>query len=256
MRFTLACAVWCDLGSNDLKTQPADSWVPIVTLWATVQAAHVALRYAALSRLRFATLNQKRACALAAAHAAAVAGAAGDGPDVVPLPGVDEANAAEPMLVPAGSVRPRMQLGCSLQQAWGAALGSSSGSSGGGGGGGVSGGLLTGVDDALLSQWVELFEGEPYLLVFREGVAWVVVKQGASSRDLLRAVWQAAWLDRRQPPGGQHTLADSMTHLRESLAAARLHHAGFLASLSAAGWDLAAPPVLQLQQTRLMVERG
>ncbi|KAI8463307.1 MAG: vitamin B6 photo-protection and homoeostasis-domain-containing protein [Monoraphidium minutum] len=230
-----------------------DSWQPVVGAWALVQGVHVALRYAALSQLRFATLNQKRACALAAAHVAAVAAqshggggggafgseAAGaelvEGPRPAALPGVADVNAAEPMLAPATSVRPRVRLGCTLQQAWGGEP-----------------------DGAGLAAWLALYEGEDYALAWRGGTAWVAVKQGATPRDLLRAVWQAAWLDAAAGDGGASGATvgpGDAALLRDSLAAAQQRSAGFLASLSAAGWDLSVQPVLQVEQARIVVER-
>ena len=86
------------------------------------------------------------------------------------------------------------------------------------------------------------------------------MKQGAATKDLLQALWQAAWLDLRADErsstgssGGEGT-AD-LVRLRESLLAAQRHFPGFLASLEASGWDLSTPPVLQLRQTRLVVSQ-
>lgn len=229
-----------------------------------MQGAHVALRYGSLSQLRFATLNQKRACALAAAHVAAVeaAEAAGrhgngngnaseGGANVVPLPGVAEINAREPILAPATSLRPRVRLGCSLQQV-AAALRAES-SSGDAGGAVRGGALLGGADPVAVAAWVELYGDDPYLLAHANGVSWVAVKPGATTRDLLGAVWQAAWLDRSL--GGSEGVADLAT-LRASAEAARRHGLGFTASMTAAGWDLCAPPVLQLQPARVEVQRA
>mgnify|MGYP001811088447 CR=1 FL=1 len=264
----------------------------MVGLWSAVQGAHVALRFVALSQLRFATLNQKRACALAAAHVAAVAaprlvgddgsgggggsfassssgshgsssngrisssnssgggGGGGGGASsseeelvegrgaAVPLPGVEAVNAAEPMLAPAATVRPRLRAGVTLQEAWG--------------GPPPAGGAL--------EAWAGLYAREQYMLAWRGGAAWVAVKQGAAPLELLQAVWQAAWLDAAAggggagPEAGEGEGVGDMALLQESLEAARVHYPGFLESMRAAGWDLDAPPVLQMQQTRIVVE--
>ena len=246
----------------------------VVGVWAAVQGAHVALRYAALSQLRFATLNHKRACALAAAHVAAVAGPARGGSvaaapaadalgsrdaaattAVVPLPGVDAVNAAEPMLTPATSVRPRLRLGCTLREA----LGDDDT--------GAGAGAQTRQEQQRRQRWAALFADEPFLLA-RDGggVAWVVVKRGAAPRELLRAVWQAAWLDAHSAAADSGEPQQQQQHqeegeedrqlalLAESLVALRAHFGGFEASLAAAGWDLASPPVLQVSPTRVTVE--
>lgn len=236
---------------------------------------HVALRYAALSQLRFATLNQKRACALAAQHVAAMlAGSHSNGASssnghmevgsesdtqsvegqqvaVVQLPGVAEVNAAEPMLIPATSLKPRVHLGCSLQQAWG----------GVDVWGGAGSSLPGGVSDEVIAEWVSIYSKEDYLLLYRDGAAWVVVKKGASQWSLMRAVWQAAWLDAQSGIASSTNTTSSnlspsslLSGLRESLAATQLHHSGFMDSMAAAGWDLTVQPVLQVQQTRLLVQ--
>ena len=242
----------------------------VVSVWAALQAAHVGLRYTSLLQLRFATLNQKRACALAAAHVHAVTASLG-GTDlaaatqpaataaplsstcisgstgVAALPGVDRVNRSEPMLTPATSVRPRVRLGCSLQEAWGVDL-------------------PHGAGEATLAAWVALYEPDPYLLLARDGVAWVVVKQGATPRALLAAVWQAAWLEHALDDaggggggGGGSAVAGiadgglDLATLRASVEAARFYYSGFLTSLAEAGWDIETQPVLQLQQTRLVV---
>lgn len=240
-------------------------------VWAAVQGTHVVLRYASLGQLRFATLNQKRACALAAAHVAAVlagrgggisqdcthalgsgagsdassgGGATGGGaPVVVGLPGVEQVNREEPMLLPATSVRPRLRLGCTLHEAWGMPAP------------GGAGGALDGADECALAEWVALYADAPYLLAWHDSAAWVVVKQGAAPRDLLPAVWQAAWLD-AQLDGGSGSGPAELAHLRASLDAARHAAPGFAASLAAAGWDVGTQPVLQVAQTRLVVQKG
>eukprot|EP00775_Hariotina_reticulata_P012982 gene12982-13111_t len=144
--------------------QDAGSWQTVVGLWAGVQAVHVGARYLALQQLRFPALNQKRASLLVAASVRAL-----------PLPTVAEGNRQEPMLLPTSAVRPHVTFGCSLQEAWG--------------------GDVSSLQSGLLQAWLEIFRQEEHLLVWRQGHAYVVLKQGSQQGALLRALWQAAWLD-------------------------------------------------------------
>ena len=141
-----------------------------VPAWAAVHSAHVALRYAALAALRFPWPNQKRAAALVARHVSTGT-----------VPSVDEANAGEAMLARPSACRPSVRFGCTLEEALG---------SGGGGGGGQQA--------AALQQLVDLYRGERYLLTWRDGTAYVLLQEEARPLDLLRAMWQAAWLEHQQ----------------------------------------------------------
>lgn len=141
--------------------EEADSWRTVAGLWAAIQGVHVLLRYISLKQLRFTTLSHKRALALVKAHVA--------GQD---LPSVEVANKEEDMLVAAALLSPQVVPGCSLEEAFG------------------------GPPTAeLLSSYLDLYQREGYLLVRRGGVAYVVLKDEVSAEVLLRAFWQAAWLD-------------------------------------------------------------
>lgn len=148
----------------------------VVGTWAAIQAVHVALRYRALATLRFPSLSLKRAAILAAAHVRA--GAAGG---AVQLPGVEAVNAEEGSLASVLSADPpegpRLRLGCSVAEAFG--------------------GVVPG--EVVLRAYAEAYAAEGYWLVWapEEGVTRVVLKERAGSRDVLRAVWQAAWLEAR-----------------------------------------------------------
>lgn len=131
-------------------------------------------------------LNQKRAKLLVAAH---VRGQ--------PLPTVSQGNQQEPFFATAADMAPHIQLGCSLAEAWG-----------------VAGPAQ--LKPEVLTPWWRLYEKEGYLLTWREGRAYVVLKEdvlvgglGRHQRQqvLLRALWQAAWLDAHaaQWEGGAHT---------------------------------------------------
>ena len=142
--------------------------------WAAVQGLHVALRYNALSTLVFPTLNLKRAALLVTAH---VAGR--------PLPDVATANQLEPMLVSSAQVTPRVTFGVSVEEAWGPWWG----------GAGVG---VEGDDGEVLREWCEMFEGEGYWMVWRGGRGYVVLEEGFRPQVLLRALWQAAWLEAQE----------------------------------------------------------
>jgi len=111
-------------------------------------------------------LNQKRAKLLVCA---AVRGQ--------PLPAIPQANQQEPLFATAADMAPHITLGCSLTEAWGV------------------------LQPELLQPWWQLYEGEGYLLTWREGRAAVVIKEeGGNGQQqqqvvLLRALWQAAWLE-------------------------------------------------------------
>ncbi|KAK9835308.1 hypothetical protein WJX81_000773 [Elliptochloris bilobata] len=133
----------------------------VVAVWTAVQAAHVALRYQSLAVLRFDSLNQQRACACVRAH---VAGCA--------VPGVDEANAAEVLWALPAMARPSVSLGASVERALG----------------------LT-PDRKHLQALLAAHAGEKHVLVWRGGRGMVLLHEGVRTADLLRPLWQAAWLD-------------------------------------------------------------
>lgn len=167
----------------------AESWESIVGVWALAQGVHVVLRYRALSTLCFDTLSRKRALLLASDHVQGL-----------PLRGVAALNADEPLATPAWMMRPGVTVGCSVREAFG-------------------GQLPSGV---VLEQYLQMYRGERYVLVWRDGAAWVILKQGpVGPLDLLRAHWQAAWLHQHMHPdvdlqgrggGGNGTAVSSAAH--------------------------------------------
>ena len=56
---------------------------------------------------------------------------------------------------------------------------------------------------------VELYAQEQYLLGWWRGAAWVVLKPSAGPRAILRALWQAAWLEQHQT---QHQHVSAREH--------------------------------------------
>ncbi len=180
-------------------------------VWALVQGVHVAFRYKALSMLRFRNISQKRAAALVQAHVAGL-----------PLPSVDQVNAQESMLVAASAVRPCVEFGCSLEEAFG-----------------------SGCSAADVAQHVALFSELPYVLVQREGVAKVLLKEQCSARELLMAMWQAAWLELHcSGSGGGSGVAGSRDSLQGgsmvagSISALQQQYSGFTALAAERGWDV------------------
>lgn len=134
-----------------------------------------------------------------------------------PLPGIAEANAAEPMMVPAEEVAPRLRFGCSVAEAFGPWPGSGVPSDGGaaadGGSGSAAGAEIGGAADgsgygsrgsaasaglqpAVLRAVFDLYAEEHYVLIWRDGRGCVLLKEGYEASACLRAVWQAAWLER------------------------------------------------------------
>ncbi|KXZ56959.1 hypothetical protein GPECTOR_1g865 [Gonium pectorale] len=196
----------------------------VVTSWAAIQAVHVALRYQALRQLAFPTLSTKRAAMLAAADVARPAGQ--------PLPGVAELNAREPPLSGPWDVRPRVRLGVGVAEAFGGSV----------------------PEAGVLEAYSEAYDREGYILVWRDRGAHVVLKEGYGQTDLLRAVWQAAWLDWRTSGGGENSAAseivgsgsggggsgarDALPLLLASLAALEGGFDAFLDGCRQAGWQV------------------
>lgn len=236
----------------------------VVPAWAAVQGVHVALRYAALASLRFPYPNQasdaklarlqarKRACwrcanaaapcpcALQKRAALLVSQHVGSGS----VPSVEEANLAERhvMLLPPSACRPRVVFGCTLDEALGGAGAPPLGSAASMGGGGSS-------SARQLQQLVELYGSEQYLLTWRDGTAYVLLQEGAAPADLLRAMWQAAWLEAQAAtPGGSSGSSSNgagppatkteQQQLAASLAALQQQWPSFAQQAVQQGWEL------------------
>ncbi|GIL51565.1 hypothetical protein Vafri_7534 [Volvox africanus] len=227
----------------------------VISAWATIQLMHVVLRYRALRTLLFPTLSTKRAALLAAAS---VRGRA--------LPGVAEANEEESVFADPWEVQPRVRLGVSAAEAFGGTLPS----------------------PRVLQAYVDAYGGEGYVLVWREGTANVLLKEGHEQTDLVRAVWQAAWLDWRTAGGAHSGLAtaaggdgvvgiaagvprseglrngnstgasigeetEELQLVRASLAALEADFAGFLSGCERAGWEVG---VVQMKTGRSRLRVG
>eukprot|EP00882_Tetradesmus_deserticola_P033266 GHRQ01037983.1.p1 GENE.GHRQ01037983.1~~GHRQ01037983.1.p1 ORF type:complete len:195 (+),score=68.17 GHRQ01037983.1:154-738(+) len=178
---------------------------------------HVAARYLALRQLRFRYLNQKRAGLLVRAH---VRGRA--------VPSIAACNQMEPLLLPASAMQPAITFGCSLEQAWGCDVAQ--------------------LQPQQLADWVQLYEQQGYLLVWREGHAYVVIKQDCKQlqQALLRAIWQAAWLDSntvatqqplQQQQQRQQQQCSNTALLKSSLDALDGQFGEFLQEAHGLGWN-------------------
>lgn len=158
------------------------------------------------------------------------------------VPSVEEGNLGERVLLTPSQCSPRVHLGCTLDEAFG----------GGGGGGSMQAGQL--------GELVRLYRGERYLLTWHSGASWVLVLEGAQRTDLLRAMWQAAWLERqheRLQPGsswsGHGGTASSAGLLADSLAALQEHWPDFVRQAEQQGWQL-HKAVLPQGSARLRLE--
>lgn len=77
---------------------------------------------------------------------------------------------------------------------------------------------------------MDIYREQPYILVWRDNRAHVLLRDDALPRDALRPVWQAAWLDLKGVRDARH--AD----LVASLHALELQWDSFLAQCQQAGW--------------------
>lgn len=152
----------------------------VVPIWAAIHSIHVALRYAAMKQLRFPFPNFKRGTALVHRFISS------RGKEILT---VEEANKEEKMLQGPEYGPDGLQcvLGCSIEELLGSIEPPLNNTyhrelSGGRG------------EDDVLKILIELYEKERYILTWRDGVAYVVLWESADAVDMLRALWQAAWL--------------------------------------------------------------
>jgi hypothetical protein len=127
-----------------------------------------------------------------------------------------------------------------------------------------------------LSPFVELYRNEQYLLGRRNSRAYVALKDGAEPRTILRALWQAAWLQNQEQPkevkeqgyvarlseasAMEQKLQDSglsahvgLRSLKESLEALTLRFPEFEAETVKVGWN-ASIINIKTSDTRIIVE--
>jgi hypothetical protein len=133
------------------------------------------------------------------------------------------------MLLPVSAMQPAITFGCSLEQAWGCDVAQ--------------------LQPQQLAQWVQLYEQQGYLLVWRERHAYVVIKQdcGQLQPALLQAIWQAAWLEASDVGVQQHHQQQheqvkqqdigSFGLLKASLDAVQGQFGNFLQEAHSLGWN-------------------
>lgn len=206
---------------------------------------------------------QKRAALLASGHVS-----------TGQVPSIEDANSREQILMPPSACHPRVVFGCSLDEALAAAAssaGRSTDSSSNGSGSSSEAAHSQQQQEQQLAELVGLYAGERYLLTWQDGTAWVALLEGAERQDMLRAMWQAAWLDHHLASpadaagrgagsssngSGPPALAHAVSHgslLGASLAALRQQWPDFEAQAAAQGWELDRA-VLPQGQTRLRLE--
>ena len=160
----------------------------VVPLWAGIHSLHVVLRYYALTKLRFTYPNYKRGAALVLEHV-----------KYGKVLTLEKANSEEAMFQgPEAGVRGlKCVFGCSLEQIL---KGISSGSYQSNNN--HSGGENRNEQGKDLEALIELYRDEKYMLTWHDGTAQVLLWEGGSPLDMLRALWQAAWLHHESSKDG------------------------------------------------------
>jgi hypothetical protein len=152
----------------------------VVPVWVVIHAVHVALRYRSLATLTFPYPNQKRAAAMVSSHVRHAA-----------VPGVAEVNRNEAILASPETCSPRATLGCTVDEAI-----PPSGPAWEPGQGGTGSSAAT-QQWAQLADLAEVYNSEQYMLTWRGNCARVLMWDAAGPGDALRAMWQAAWLEKQ-----------------------------------------------------------
>lgn len=80
------------------------SYQEVALTWMSLRLLHLWLRYQTLAVLRFSTINLKRARLLVERHVSGF-----------PIPGADDCNRQENILIFEQLLRPRIYFGCSLE---------------------------------------------------------------------------------------------------------------------------------------------
>eukprot|EP01018_Ginkgo_biloba_P033317 Gb_18644 [translate_table: standard] len=214
------------LGVGILATPGLLTSYPLLALsWASLRLLHLWLRYQSLAVLRFSTINLKRARILVESH---ISGS--------PIPGCDDCNQEENILIFQEFLKPCIRFGCSLQ-------------------------MLIGTERSghQLENLLDLYRKEKYILVINANPLHgqeirVAFKVGATGITVLRSIWQAYWLyvngklsnNRHQLDQSSLLLQDkSMDNSRclvdllmESLLKLNETFDDFLHQVENAGWDI------------------
>ena len=204
-----------------LLQQPAlkDDMGALAAAWAAASAVHVTLRYAALSGLRFAGLNARRAAHAAQAHAA------GEPRDA--WAGIEALNAREAAAVPWAA--PRLALGVRLGDALEA--------------------VPAAQQPGALAALATALRAERFIITWRPGAAWVVLRAGATPRDALRAARLSASLIRLPAAADAAALAAQLALALPELDAS---FEDFQEALLREGWNLESLLPAQAASARLL----
>jgi len=202
------------------RTGVTSSYTSLFGSWLAMVIAHVVFRYISLSKVIFKELNLKRAKVLMTKHVF------GEG-----IWAVSDVNSVEQIAVSGNELQPRMSTGCTLEEVIVGNLKGKAPVSEVTGGNGVMEMLAMYTDEHYLLGWCE-----------PERRAYVALKEGADSETVLRAMWQAAWLDRyhTSPPNvstsGVGLLRESYAALCTEWGAVGFHRMKW--AVESEGWDV------------------
>ncbi|CAH8330098.1 unnamed protein product [Eruca vesicaria subsp. sativa] len=181
---------------------------PFVSLtWTSIRLVHLWLRYQSLAVLRFNTINLKRARILVQSHVVHSV-----------VPGYVDCNKRENILVWQRFMKPRIIFGVSLED-------------------------VSGLEKSVLKvkALLKIYAKEKYILTLNkldEDTEFSVsFKVNATSRDVLRCLWQAYWLYENMEESLKNK--DSVFNwLKQSLSEMDNKFDDFLFKLDTAGWNL------------------
>ncbi|KAK6120269.1 hypothetical protein DH2020_045960 [Rehmannia glutinosa] len=197
------------------------SYPMLAWTWLVVRLFHLWFRYLSLSVLRFNTINLKRARILVNSHIV-----------YQKVPGINECNRMENLLVWERFLKPRITFGVSLEEM---VIGNKRGS--------------------MVRMLLELYMEEKYFLVVNqlqtEFEVFVSFKEGATSLSVLRSVWQSYWLHLNWNKSDD----DVYKQLEQSLIELNDRFDDFWLQLEEAGWDtnqinLKVPKEISIQEHR------
>lgn len=180
----------------------SESHSALALTWLSMRLLHLWLRYQSLSVLQFDSINLKRACILANSHVLRSV-----------VPGCQECNRMENILVWPRFLKPRIVFGVALDE------------------------MIGGNSQFSLVRLVKLFAKESYILVvnrqqLKDFEVSVIFKEGATNTAMLRSVWQTFWL--YQNWGWSDNVGDLLEQSLHKLEE-RFEH--FLDQLETEGWD-------------------
>ncbi|KAF2613834.1 hypothetical protein F2Q70_00006976 [Brassica cretica] len=181
---------------------------PFVSLtWTSIRLVHLWLRYQSLAVLRFDTINLKRARILVQSHVVHSV-----------VPGYVECNKRENILVWQRFMKPRIIFGVSLEE-------------------------ISGLEKTVfkVKALLKIYTKEKYILTLnkldKDTEFYVSFKVNATSRDVLRCLWQAYWLYENMEENFENK--DSVFHwLKQSLSEMENKFDDFLFKLDTSGWNL------------------